>query len=370
MCAITTTSYLANRRSASAMTACQESFAPAEAERRDSEFTVRGMPVLKRQPSSVRMTTTQEGAAKIITDADFLPVSPQLEGDTGSATSCLEVTRSDADPWELLDTSQQIRPELVTSRSQPKVVGRSRDSRTWEFWCDSDARNSLAEKANHEQSGSAADAIGMIRSNCRGALKSNPNKRNARVISQDPGSGVKSISSNKKPQFERAASSYGRLESQLRCASECEPAKSNHRAPKSKSTLSKAQSQEYEVLQTESDKENVEPETQAENGRPRAVPHNQLGRHKRKILGENMHIMSQSNSLGSLMARDAHSSKEPKRLMKAVDAKRRSKTKADDLALHQDDTLSDTSRTSASGEDEMSVVANLLSLKQGAWTDG
>lgn len=43
--------------------------------------------------------------------------------------------------------------------------GRSRDSRAWEFWCDSDARNGLVRQAEAETTGSAADAISLIRSN-------------------------------------------------------------------------------------------------------------------------------------------------------------------------------------------------------------
>ena len=44
------------------------------------------------------------------------------------------------------------------------MSGRSRGARTWEFYCDSGARNASTEQAEREESGSATAAIEMIRS--------------------------------------------------------------------------------------------------------------------------------------------------------------------------------------------------------------
>ena len=56
----------------------------------------------------------------------------------------------------------EIVPVPYTTRA---MIGRSRDARTWEFYCDSDACNVLIEQAEREEKGSATTAIGLISKN-------------------------------------------------------------------------------------------------------------------------------------------------------------------------------------------------------------
>ncbi|KAK0908153.1 Homeobox protein yox1 [Friedmanniomyces endolithicus] len=50
------------------------------------------------------------------------------------------------------------------SNLERSYSGRARDSRAWEFWCDKESRNELELKAEQDSSGSAADAISLLRS--------------------------------------------------------------------------------------------------------------------------------------------------------------------------------------------------------------
>jgi len=83
--------------------------------------------------------------------------------------------------------------------------GRSRDARTWEFCCDTDARDELTTQAENESSGSAVAAISLLRSTSTSNLKSNGTKRNA------PAPKTESVH-DKKPKLGRASSSLARLQ--------------------------------------------------------------------------------------------------------------------------------------------------------------
>jgi len=99
---------------------------------------------------------TSDGVARIVTDADSSPSPPRIR------PSDIPSSSAPAHSGDLsFSTAETERPN--TLRRKPS--GRSRDSRAWEFWCDRDARSQLEEKADQEASGSAADAIGLIRSN-------------------------------------------------------------------------------------------------------------------------------------------------------------------------------------------------------------
>lgn len=83
------------------------------------------------------------------------------------------------------DAASQMSNASATPTLPRAPSGRSRDSRAWEFWCDKDCRTELEEKAEKDQSGSAADAIQLLRStsgrNILGPLsaKHNPGQPNA-----------------------------------------------------------------------------------------------------------------------------------------------------------------------------------------------
>ena len=85
--------------------------------------------------------------------------------------------------------------------------GRSRNARTWEFCCDTDARDELTTQAENESSGSAVAAISLLRSTSTSNLKSNGSKRNALAPKME------SVVHGKKPKLGRASSSLARMQS-------------------------------------------------------------------------------------------------------------------------------------------------------------
>lgn len=106
------------------------------------------------------------------------------------------------------------RPNLSSLASRPGTpnlpTGRSRDARSWEFCCDTDARDELTTQADHESSGSAVAAISLLRSASNTALKVNINKRNSpapnHTRTEETGKSIK------RPKFGRAQSSLARLQ--------------------------------------------------------------------------------------------------------------------------------------------------------------
>jgi hypothetical protein len=110
-------------------------------------------------------------------------------------------------------TANQNRPGLKRSQSdipssyEPrKSSGRSCNVRTWEFCCDTDARDELTTQAENESSGSAIAAISLLRSTSTSHLKSNGSKRDV------PPPKTESIIQGKKPKLSRA-SNLARLQS-------------------------------------------------------------------------------------------------------------------------------------------------------------
>jgi hypothetical protein len=111
---------------------------------------------LRKSSSQVRLSMSFDGNACVVTQNLCSPSPPRpVQGpplhnaNASSSTSLAEGGQR----------SQQHRRSLQRTAS-----GRSRDSRAWEFWCDKDARNELETKAEQDASGSAADAIGLLRS--------------------------------------------------------------------------------------------------------------------------------------------------------------------------------------------------------------
>ena len=172
--------YLANRRSAAPPrpTTDDASFdmvPDSQTTQPESQETpVRG---LKKTSSFVRLSMTADGNAKIVTKESSSPSPPRKTPSappSSSAPAAFRFGQGSFTPGE----PEQLTPSHTGSSLRRKPSGRSRDSRAWEFWCDKDARTELEEKADQEASGSAADAIGLIRSNSgRGILQSLTGKR-------------------------------------------------------------------------------------------------------------------------------------------------------------------------------------------------
>lgn len=158
---------------------------------------------LQRSSSFVRLAVSADGSVKVRVNDETTPSPPKKRPalpaeQINRRSSGLSRTQSNVSMFNFRDAPTPMRG----------AMGRSRDARTWEFYCDRSARSSLAARAEEEASGSALGAIGLLRSASQKrsqVLSPNPNKQNALRRSQ---SNAKS-----KPSLIRAQSSMARLQS-------------------------------------------------------------------------------------------------------------------------------------------------------------
>lgn len=116
---------------------------------------------LKRSLSGKRLSMTSEGGARLLNDDESSPSPPR---------PVPELIPSLSANAPVMGSLTTVAGGLCPGVRKPPS-GRSRDSRAWEFCCDSDARDELALKAEQEHTGSAATAIKLVRSSSRRALE-------------------------------------------------------------------------------------------------------------------------------------------------------------------------------------------------------
>ncbi|CAI6332744.1 unnamed protein product [Periconia digitata] len=299
---------------------------------------------LKRAHSFVRISTNEDGTARVVTDLDKTPSPPHSRSSQKAfsrAAAGIRRSYSAAGLNERLHAAREGRsPKIPRTASN---IGRSRDSRAWEFWCDPDTRNNttLTTRAEQEVSGSAADAIGLLRAN-RKILAQNNARQNTPITSRHQSQKISSQSGIKKARgpMKRAATSFGRLQS--------------------KGDLKDSGGSESDDLpQTESDKENWEPEhTPARRNKHVGQPYS--SQRPRQILGENLDIMSQSQSLGALIDKDKGNTPR-KGVRRSLDPEEDEELRA---FMNGDD---HSERTAVSSAEEAGCVEGLLKLSQGEW---
>ncbi|KAL8792928.1 MAG: hypothetical protein Q9195_004425 [Heterodermia aff. obscurata] len=295
---------------------------------------------LRRSSSLLKLSTSFDGKAKVITGSES-PSPPKIRAPrpvTGlqRSQSAIEPSRKPCD--EVPSHSFRSPKRLMT--------GRSRDARTWEFYCDSDVQDALTQQAKREQSGSATSAIGLIRSRGNTALASNSNKRNPNVPKLD--SLKRSKADEIKPQkrkLDRTTSSVARLQT---TGSSKQAFQTAPRKPKPSS--------QYDLLVDpgDSDKENWEPGTQTRTQRRRRPANTANHASKvQSVLKESLHIPSQSTSLDAFLDRNNDSSP----------------LTDQENAAGQKEIEEGTDLASGGGlgreTDDLDCVQNLLSLRQG-----
>jgi len=279
---------------------------------------------------------SDDGHAKVIDRAAPSPNPPRTVN-VASRSGSLRRIYSTAGFNEKL---KELESDLARKIPRTSAIGRSRDSRAWEFWCDSDTRNSLSEKADQEMSGSAANAISLIRANNRGPLQTNQSKRNVPVM---PQATLSRTGKPIRPAFTRASTSHDHLQTKS--------------YPALKQTGGKKDSDDFEQPNTDSDKENWDPE---DHINPRRQ-HTYEPKHpsSRQVLGHNMQVVSQGSGLGAMMA-----SKRQTRINSDVEVD-------DDVARFMADGSKDngsqSASTSSGDSEELDCVQSLLSLSQGNW---
>jgi len=331
------TSWISNRRSASFMRSGDDYAPETITFPGGSQEATAG--ALKRTHSFVRISTNEDGTARVVTDLDKTPSPPHQRTNPAAFSRAAAGLRRSYSAAGLNDRLTAVARE----ERSPKIprtasnVGRSRDSRAWEFWCDPDTRynTSLTTRAEQEGSGSAADAIGLLRAN-RQILAQNQARQNSPVVSRHRSSKMSNEHGVTKSRgsMQRASTISGRLQT-----------KGNKKASSGSDTES--------LPHTESDKENWEPEY-PQVRRPR-----QSAKHPRQVLGENTEIMSQSTSLGNMLARATGST--PSKRRKGSDPEQDDELR---LFMNSGDV---SARTTVSSAEEAGCVEGLLKLSQGQW---
>lgn len=341
------TSWISNRRSASFVRSAED-YAPETItfpnapsnviESPEGPQSVNTRP-LKRAHSFVRIATNEDGSARVVTDLDKTPSPPHPKTTPVSfarAAAGLRRSYSAAGLNDRLFAAARGEPSPKMARVSPNI-GRSRDSRAWEFWCDPDTRHntSLTARAEQEGSGSAADAIGLLRAN-RKILAQNQARQNTPLKSRQSSHRVFGSSGVKKSRVSmQRASTFNVFSS-------------------SKKQKGGDETESDDFPSTESDKENWEPDM-PKSVRRRGFATPASATRPRQVLGENTNIISQSASLGALLAK----------------AKKGGKGTVDP---EQDDELrafmtgdNGSARTNLSSAEEAGCVEGLLALSQGQW---
>ena len=357
--------YLANRRSAPLVqqsespkqyipTTSQSTTAPAVQATALGEVPTLSYP-LKRTSSLIRLSMSLDGKAQVTTDDGGSPSPPRsqtLPMVSSQRPSGLQRSKSAVVPGIPFSPFPDVMPLQVPRRT---MTGRSRDARTWEFYCDSDARNALTEQAEQEQSGSAIGAIGLIRSRSNKALSANSNKRNAQASSNEAVKRMKpSVQTSVKPRLVRTKSSVARLQTCNGNIQKTASTKEDAWKPSSQPTPLQASS-------GDSDKENWEPGTQTSNQRRARAP-NTSSQARREILKDSAHIPSHSTSLEALLNQENVTPRRPS--PKTGGSGDGSGEEVED----DEEVAAFMSRSSLPREEEdLDCVQNLLSLSQGTW---
>ena len=345
--------YFANRRNASLIIHDETSTAQSS-ENSSDQILLESSQVLKPTPSLVRLSLSLDGKAEVTTRTGDTPSPPHPKPTPiGSATPHARVSLQRSS--SALEPSRESEP---TSAAVPfprrSMTGRSRDSRTWEFYCDSDARNALTEQAEREESGSATAAISLIRSCSRNkkVMASNPNKRNAHAQKPEVSKRLKAEGQKSaKPKLARAVSSVARLQT-----GGDNVQKSSNDTVTHKKSISGSYTDLSHDGDGDSDKENWEPGTQTSNIRRRRPMDLQQAS---RILEENLRVPSQSTSLDALMHRSNMTVSSSIRKSSSSEMKENSSPDGEVAAFM--------SKPVSREVEDLDCVQNLLSLSQASW---
>ncbi|KAI7210369.1 hypothetical protein KC333_g8265 [Hortaea werneckii] len=341
--------YLANRRSAESLRQndADQSFAPIPA-------PVSGAPLpearrrLKKTASTVRLSMSFDGNATVTTKNGEEPSPPRAQQvmlPSASATP-LPAPQFSSSPAQR-DPTSATRNSLQRSAS-----GRSRDSRAWEFWCDKDARSELEDKAEKDASGSAADAIGLLRSaSGRSVLGNLPSKRSS-LLSRTQSEIKRHKPNSKRPTLQRSNTSSGRLQA--------EHTQTSATSEKPRTKLKQSESAiSISIPGNESDKENWSPERdQVLSSQPASQP----------VAGGDSSI--RRPALGE--KRNAANTFRPGESGVTSTKRKAARLEGDSNDPEKDIELAafmhrQRKSNSTSSEDDLDCVQGLLSLSQGNW---
>jgi hypothetical protein len=134
-------------------------------ERDGKDLTITHVPSMPSHGRHVRLSMSVDGAVKVKMSDEETPSPPKhrMPAPTTAPNLPGGLQRSKS----AIALGVQLSPGSA-GNSKAKAIGsqfgRSRDARTWEFYCDVDAREALSAHAENERAGSAVGAISLIRS--------------------------------------------------------------------------------------------------------------------------------------------------------------------------------------------------------------
>lgn len=364
--------YLANRRSASFViheesrnglpTSSLASGLPSIGPGKGASDASGSSQTLKPNSSHVRLSMSLDGKAEVTTRTGNTPSPPRPQpvptvvNPGPRLNTGLQRSYSALEPGDKSVANKSISDVVPVQYTRRSMTGRSRDARTWEFYCDSDARNALTEQAEREESGSATAAIGLIRSRSNNgkAMTPNPNKRNAHSQKLDSTKRLKADAQvNNKPKLARATSSVARMQTANSSGQTQKTMKVGEKKLKGAS-----QSSIWQEYEGDSDKENWEPGTQSSNPRRRRPGNSHQAA---RILEESFRVPSQSSSLDAMMSRESTTSRRSVMSKSSGEEKENRGPEVDDeIAAFMGD-------SGPREVEDLDCVQNLLSLSQAAW---
>lgn len=322
--------YLANRRSAASSRPGHTVLGRVEA----TELSVASQTSVP----CLRLSMSSAGCASIVTKDISSPSPPRGSGISMSTMSSSDHLAPD-EPSHSQVSGSADRHSLKRSSS-----GRSRDSRAWEFWCDKDARSELEHTAEKDASGSAADAISVLRSNSGRRILAPISMRRNPLLRPALRAQRLNVASSHRP-LQRSSTSGARLPSQA-----SKPlaghAKPKHDLKHSEATFSVC------TPGADSDKENWSPNRSNVLGDDRE---RNVYSTSRPALGSNSNAANRAAKSGPVPNNDKKQASATELADPENDAELAAFMKGGRLSNH------------ASDEDELDCVQGLLSLSQGNW---
>jgi hypothetical protein len=138
------------------------------------------------QTSIIRLSMTVDGAVKVRTTDQDTPSPPKQRPQSPAILQTEGLRRSHS---SIAASEERKEGQMSTAKPSSGIFGRSRDARTWEFYCDVDARAALSAQAENENNGSAVSAINLIRSRSRNAKSKAQQEDNVRSLKPKIGPG-------------------------------------------------------------------------------------------------------------------------------------------------------------------------------------
>ncbi|KAK2758970.1 hypothetical protein FQN54_003068 [Arachnomyces sp. PD_36] len=249
-----------------------------------------------------------------------------------------------------ISLSEMASPSAELRGAKSKPFGRSRDSRTWELHCDTDARSALSASSSH------GHAASLSRSSSNRSLKRKSFSGNRNTLTSRPDLANATLTpddSQGKRKLSRTVSSVARLQSEPDLSTDAALLKDG-KIPKS------GKPTDYDDIDFQlgdSDKENWLPGTQTSNARRRGP----RGNRRRPAL-------QSSRSAGGVSDGNQFSSN--KRMKNSRDRRFGVDKENREAASEVDEEVSAFmagGSTGASQEEDLDCIQGLLSLSQGAW---